>query len=255
MARILDADEVRLMRMRSQRLSGPRATDVPALLRQVGALQAQDTQASRLAVRPRSDGLDAQAVRRACNEERSVVRTWAMRGTLHMVPAQDVGWMVALLGPIFAAADRRRRLQLGLDDGLCARALPALREILGDGRALTRAELVQRLAEAGGAIDPRGPAPAQPGRFAALPGSRSGALALPPQFARQIQAGGGWIPPTVAVDGRIVGTWRLRRAKGSVTVAARPFAPLERALLPHLEAEAADVGRFLHADATLAIEE
>lgn len=371
MVRILNADEVRRMRMRSQRLSGPRATDVPALLQQVGALQAQDTQASRLAVRPRSDGPDAQAVRRACNEERSVVRTWAMRGTLHMVPAQDVGWMVALLGPIFAAADRRRRLQLGLDDGLCARALPALREILGGGRALTRAELVQRLAEKGVAIDPRGQAPAHLVGFAALQGLicrgpdrdddeptyvlldewmgplrpamepedalaelarrylrayapasvrdfagwagialgparrgfqrlggeieavevageqawvtggtepeppdatepcvrllplfdayllgyRSRDLALPPQFARQIQAGGGWIHPTVAVDGRIVGTWRLRRAKDSVTVAARPFAPLERALLPHLEAEAADVGRFLHADATLAIEE
>jgi hypothetical protein len=52
-----------------------------------------------------------------------------------------------------------------------------------------------------------------------------------------------------------VGTWRLRRAKDSVTVAVQPFAPLDRALLPHLEAEAADVGRFLHADATLAIEE
>src|SRR5258708_13278855 len=89
MARILDADEVRLMRMRSQRLSGPRATDVPALLRQVGALQAQDTQASRLAVRPRSDGLDAQAVRRAYNKERPVVRTPALRGAPPIVPPQD----------------------------------------------------------------------------------------------------------------------------------------------------------------------
>src|SRR5260370_10185877 len=160
MVRILNADEVRLMRMRSQRLSGPRATDVPALLRRVGALQAEDTQASRLAVRPRSDGLDAQAVRRAYNEERSVVRTWAMRGTLHMVPAEDVGWMVALLGPIFAAADRRRRLQLGLDDEPCARALPALRAILRGSRALTRAEPVQLLAETAGAIHRRWQAPA-----------------------------------------------------------------------------------------------
>src|SRR5260221_14047389 len=170
MVRILNADEVRRMRMRSQRLSGPRATDVPALLQQVGALQARARQASRLAVRPRRDGLGAQAVRRACNEERSVVRAWAMRGTLHMVPAEDVGWMVALLGPIFAAADRRRRLQLGLDDELCARALPALREILGGGRALTRAELVQRLAEKGVAIDPRGQVPAHLVGFAALQG-------------------------------------------------------------------------------------
>src|SRR5258708_38608713 len=91
MVRILNADEVRRMRMRSQRLTGPRATDVPALLRSVGALQAQDTQASRLAVRPRSDGPDAQAVRRGRDQERSVGRARAPRGALPL-GAGGGGW-------------------------------------------------------------------------------------------------------------------------------------------------------------------
>jgi hypothetical protein len=373
MTRSLSAHEVLRLRMRAQRLAGARATDVRAVLRGVGALQAQDTRASRLAVRPRSAGLDAAAVIRACNEERSVVRTWAMRGTLHMVPAEDAGWLVALLGPIFVAADRRRRLQLGLDDDLCARALPAMREILSREGPRTRAALVRQLAGEGVSIDSTGQAPAHLVGYAAahglvcrgpdqeddeptyvlleewvgkqpeqeheaalaalarryldaygpatvqdfavwagialgqarqgfqliagdleavevsgqpawilaavdpetadreradaadpcvrllptfdtyLLGYRSRDLALAPQFAQRIQAGGGWIHPAMVVDGRVVGTWRQQRKGDRLTILAQPFEPLDRRFLPYLEAEAADVGRFLGAPAALII--
>src|SRR5260370_33962779 len=102
MARALSDDDVRRLRLRAQRLSGPCPTSVREVLGRVFALQAQDTKAARLAVRARSAGLDAAAVTRACNEERSVVRTWAMRGTLHMLPAADVPWLARLLGPAFS---------------------------------------------------------------------------------------------------------------------------------------------------------
>lgn len=123
-------------------------------MRDVFAVPAQDLRASRLAIRPRSVGLDLQAVIRACNQERSVVRTWAMRGTLHMAAAEDVTWLVGLLGPQIAAADRRRRLQLGLDDDLSDRALRAIGSILTASGPLTRAELVAQLARRGVKIDP-----------------------------------------------------------------------------------------------------
>jgi Winged helix DNA-binding domain len=155
--------------MRAQRLTGRRPRAVAEVVRAVGGLQAQDTPASRLAVRPRGAGLDEAAVRRACNQDRSVVRTWAMRGTLHMVAAEDVGWLVGLLGPVFAAADRRRRLQLGLDDDLCERALAALPAVLAAG-PLSRADLVRGLAAEGVRIDPSGQAPAHLVGYAALRG-------------------------------------------------------------------------------------
>jgi winged helix DNA-binding protein len=165
----LGADELRRLRLRAQRLAGPRPGEVAGVVRAVGGLQAQDTPASRLAVRPRSRGPDEAAVRRACNQDRSVVRTWAMRGTLHMVAAEDAGWLVALLGPVFAAADRRRRLQLGLDDDLCERALAALRAVLAAGPR-SRADLVRGLAAEGVRIDPSGQAPAHLVGYAALRG-------------------------------------------------------------------------------------
>ena len=164
-----EADRLRLLRMRAQRLLGRRPRDVGAVVRGVGGLQAQDTPASRLAVRVRSAGLDEAAVRRACNRDRSVVRTWVMRGTLHMVAAEDVGWLVGLLGPRFAAGNRRRRLQLGLDDRLCERALEVLPAVLAGG-PLSRAELVRGLAAKGVRIDPGGQAPAHLVGLAALRG-------------------------------------------------------------------------------------
>jgi Winged helix DNA-binding domain len=167
--RRLTQNRVRRLRLRAQRLAGRRPGDVAEVVRAVGGLQAQDTPASRLAVRARSTGLDSDAVRRACNQDRSVVRTWAMRGTLHMVAASDAGWLVALLGPGFAAGNRRRRLQLGLDDARCERALAALPAVLAGG-PLSRAGVVAGLAAEGVEIEPRGQAPAHLVGYAAMRG-------------------------------------------------------------------------------------
>ncbi|ONI85625.1 hypothetical protein ALI22I_28030 [Saccharothrix sp. ALI-22-I] len=143
-------------RMRAQRLSHP-ARDVTDLFSSVFALQAQDVFAARLAARARGvRSLDG-----------PLVRTWAMRGTLHLFHEDDL-WVVNLLGPIFIAAGRRRRAQLGLTDELCERALPALREVLK--KPLERADIVSRLAEVGIALDPKSQAPAHLLAFAAHSG-------------------------------------------------------------------------------------
>jgi len=69
-----------------------------------------------------------------------------------------VRWMVSLLGPVYVAADRRRRAQLGLDDATCARGLDALRALVTE--PLTRAGIVDRLAAHRVRLDPRSQAPA-----------------------------------------------------------------------------------------------
>src|SRR4029453_2267693 len=147
-------DQVRRARMRAQLLTGRRPRSVAEVVRALGGLQAQDTPASRLALRPRGAGLDEAAVRRACDQERSVVRAWVMRGTLHLGAA---------------AAGRRRRLRLGLDDELWEGALKVLPAVLAGGR-LPRAELVRALAAKGVRIDPDGQAPPHLGGYAALRG-------------------------------------------------------------------------------------
>jgi len=162
--------EVRRLRARAQGLHGPGGRTVADAVRLAAGLQAQDAKACRLQVRARSRGLTAGDVDAACAARPpAVVRTWLMRGTLHAVAASDVRWLTALLGPRAADMYRGRRARLGLDDDLLARALPALERVLA-GRALPRDALVERLAEEGVALDPRGQAPAHLLLYAAARG-------------------------------------------------------------------------------------
>jgi hypothetical protein len=343
----------------------------------LGGLQAQAAPPARMAVRPRTRGLTAAAVDQAC-ADRDVTRTWAMRGTLHLVATADVRWLTGLFGPVLVQKDRRRRLQLGLTDDLCQRALAALTTILAGSAPLTRAELIERLAAEGIAIDPRtqqpphllgyaagrglicrgpdrpgeeptyvrldewapdapaldreeslaelarrylgGYGPASRADFATwsglpaagtrraweliagetvpvavtdggaaghaeagagpaaglkagleaglaalagapldvpdprprllghfdplLMGYRDRDLILDPAFTRRIQAGGGFVQPTVLAEGRVAGTWRLDRRSGRLV--AEPFAPLSSPVQDALAEEAADVERYFN---------
>ena len=115
--RTLPSDLARGLLVRAQRLGGPEREDgasVAEVVRLVGGLQAQDAPAAALGVRARLAGATASAVDHARFEARSVARIWCMRGTLHLVPAEDARWMVALLGPVGLARGRRRREQMGV---------------------------------------------------------------------------------------------------------------------------------------------
>jgi len=70
-------------------------------------------------------------------------------------------------------------------------------------------------------------------------------LAVSPQFAKRINAGGGIVHSTVLVDGRIVGTWKSKREKNHLVVIVEPFEQLAPEIYIGLEAEAEDIARFL----------
>lgn len=142
----LSDNQVRFLRLHTQRLVASSVNNVAHVVRELCGIQAQDARAAELAVRVRSAGLVAADVERARVQERSIIRTWGQRGTLHLLAAEDLGWLLPLLGPIFIAGDRRRRIELGLDEETCARGIAALRDILATQGPLTRAELVEQVA-------------------------------------------------------------------------------------------------------------
>jgi hypothetical protein len=149
------------IRARAQRLTRDTALRArPAtILREVGGLQAQLWSAAMLGMRARSTGLRAGTVKRALNDERSIVRTWLMRGTLHVVAAEDVRWLLHLLGPVFVRAASARHRQLGLNDDLKKRGVAAIQKILSEDGPLTRYELVDRLRTRRVLLDPKTQAP------------------------------------------------------------------------------------------------
>jgi DNA glycosylase AlkZ-like len=121
--------------------------------RLTAGIQAQDPRAGRLGFRARSARLRAEDVDRARIEERSIVRTWAMRSTMHLLATEDAGWLLPLFDGGLAADSRRRLAQLGLDAAVQDRALDAIRTALESDGYLGRSELVERLGGMGIEID------------------------------------------------------------------------------------------------------
>ena len=76
-------------RLAAQRLSGTPPTDAVDTTRHLLAVQAQDPRAARLAIRARTAEKRAAAVDCALTDERSLIITWANRGTLHLIAAED----------------------------------------------------------------------------------------------------------------------------------------------------------------------
>jgi hypothetical protein len=148
---------LRLARLRSQHLTDDTRlrADVATVTRSVCALQAQAFDAARHQVRVRSEGLTAAAVDRAFEQERSVVRTWLMRGTLHLCAADDLRWLLEVVGPAVNQFGASRRRNLGLDDATCARGVAVIRKALGDG-PMARRDIRSRLVSAGVLEEPVG---------------------------------------------------------------------------------------------------
>jgi hypothetical protein len=119
-------------------------------------------------MRARGTGLRRSEVELALFEKRSIVRTWLMRGTLHVVAAADVRWIVNALGPVFAAGNKSRHAELRLTDDVKHRGVRAIRRILAEHGPLTRYELVERLRSRGIDLDPRSQAPIHLIAFAAF---------------------------------------------------------------------------------------
>ncbi len=144
----LSADNTRRLRVSSQGLDVPigGAGAVLETVRGTGGIQAQDMNTAPLQVRVRSSGLTSTDVIQALSQDRSIVRTWAMRGTLHLIPAEDHRWMTALLGASSFSAGRGRRHQLGLDDATLDEALKHSVDVLSNEGPLTRQQLAERLA-------------------------------------------------------------------------------------------------------------
>lgn len=141
-------------RLRRNRLAVSQISSAGEVVAALCCVQAQDLPAARLSIRPRSAGLTDAGVEAARVGERSFVRTWAMRGTLHLIASDDLFWLRRLLSAGRIAANQRRSEELGLDERTYRRAMGLIGKALDGGRALSRAALKEELAGAG--VDPGG---------------------------------------------------------------------------------------------------
>lgn len=117
------------------------------------AVQSQDLLAGRWALGVRTRGATTLSRVDAAFARGDLVRAWTMRGTLHIVPARDLAWMLSVTADRQRQQAAGRHRDLGVDERMLAAASRALRPALRDG-GCTRAEAFAMLERAG--IDPRG---------------------------------------------------------------------------------------------------
>jgi len=145
----LTDDDVRRRRSAAQLLHRPRRRSAADLVRHLTGIQAQSLPAARLAFPARTDGLTAERVDRARLRDRSIVHTWAMRGTLYLIAAEDYGWLVPLvIEPRIPNAFRRLE-QEGVPTDQPGKAVRLIGRMLGREGPLTRPQIAERLKSKG----------------------------------------------------------------------------------------------------------
>jgi winged helix DNA-binding protein len=127
-------------RMRRHFLDPVGDESVAEVVRRLCGIQAQVASVAELCVRVRRKTSKAGDVARALSDGR-VIKTWAMRGTLHLLTPEDAGTFLSLI----ASGRSWERPSWERYFGVSPKQLDALREVVRealDGKVLTRDELI-----------------------------------------------------------------------------------------------------------------
>jgi hypothetical protein len=136
------------LRLHNQHISRPTVQHPSDVVAWFGAIQAQDYPGALWAVGLRMQNATEDMVEQAV-ADRTIIRTWPMRGTLHFVAAADVRWMLELLKPrVITRNQRRLEKDFELDEAALARCRKLLERALEGGKQLSRPAVYQAL-EAG----------------------------------------------------------------------------------------------------------
>ncbi len=141
-----------IARLRAQALgfvgSDPVGSDPASVVHHHLAMQGQDFRASRWAIGSRLPG-STEADVFGAYDRGEIVRSWPMRGTVHVTTARDLPWMLDLMATRALSGVQRRWDYLGIDEAMLERAREVAVELLRGGGRATRSEFTEAIGEAG----------------------------------------------------------------------------------------------------------
>ena len=140
--------EVALLRLAAQWVAGPRAATPAEVVRRLGAVQGQDFPGAVTSIALRTADRRRKDVEVALDDG-EIVRSWPMRGTLHVLAAEDLHWMLELLGPRAMAGLAGRRERLDLTGSDAERAREVVTAALTGGGRMQRADLLAAIDDGG----------------------------------------------------------------------------------------------------------
>jgi hypothetical protein len=136
------------LRLHNQHISREGLRTPAQVVAWMGGMQGQDFSGVKWSIGLRIPNAADADINRAINE-RKIIRTWPMRGTLHMVAAADVHWILSLTSPGNIAGSMRRREALELDDMTLARSREVFAKALQGCKQKSREEMYAALERAG----------------------------------------------------------------------------------------------------------
>jgi hypothetical protein len=152
-----DRQQLAQLRLHSQRIAASDLGSPHDAARWMLAMQAQDLPGARWSVGLRVPGCTVADVDAALARG-EIVRSWPLRGTLHLVAAENLAWLLALTAPRMRQAAAGRHRQLELDVDTFERARNVASAALDGGRALSRRELFATFSAHGiSSVGQRGP--------------------------------------------------------------------------------------------------
>lgn len=144
----MNREQIARLRLVNLGVHAPRQTSPLEVVRYLGAMQAQDYAGALWSIGLRLKNARIQEVEQALADAH-IVRTWPMRGTLHIVPAEDAKWMLKLLTPRVISSNASRDRNLELDDTVYAKAFAVIERILKEGVPVERDKIIAALEAAG----------------------------------------------------------------------------------------------------------
>ncbi len=146
-------EQVAAWRTRGHGLAERRpAADALDVVAELCGLHAQVMSSAELTLRARVDGLAPDAVERALWTDRTLVKTWSMRGTLHLLPAAEYPLWQSGFGTYRHYRKPVWLRNFHITEPELDRLLAAVAEAL-DGRLLSRSELADEITAATGSAE------------------------------------------------------------------------------------------------------
>jgi hypothetical protein len=135
-------------RLQNQMISGSKLQDPAAVSARMLAVQGQDFASAKWSLGLRSPGSTEAGVEEVIAAGK-ILRTWALRGTLHLVHAADIYWLLALMAPRVIAMNARRYAELELDEPTLKRSNALLVKMLAEAAPQDRKSLMALLERSG----------------------------------------------------------------------------------------------------------
>lgn len=140
--------ETGLRRLHRQGIAHRTFKDASEVITWLGAMQGQDYAGAKWAFGIRLPGLTEADIDTAIASGQ-IMRTWAVRGTLHYVSPADIHWMVGLIAPKQISGNAARYRELELDESTLIRSTAIIAHALENGEYLTRSALFAILETSG----------------------------------------------------------------------------------------------------------